>query len=73
MALVNFKTWCDKCGSRLSIWEKDKHQCYPVKNHNNESINLKQTHSIHAQKPGDSCRCGGEKSCRYCEGTGRIL
>jgi len=72
MALIKLKTWCNKCGSTILVVGMDKHQCYPVKNHNNESINIKQTHSIQAKKAGDSCRCGGEESCRYCGGTGRI-
>lgn len=69
MALVVIKTWCEKCGSLLIAGKP--HKCYPERNYNNESINIRQTHLVHAKKAGDLCSCGNQ-DCRYCGGTGRI-
>jgi hypothetical protein len=72
MALVIFKTWCKKCGSKLLATELKNHKCYSDRNYDNESIHLKQTHLVQGKRKGDFCSCGGNQDCRRCGGSGRI-
>ena len=72
MALIKLRTWCPKCGSAIPVTEKDKHECYTIKNQKSDNIHLKPTHLVHAKKAGDFCSCGGNEGCRRCGGTGRI-